>query len=205
MTEQLSLFGWEPPKSPKKLRSEPPFGNMKYNIFFAMFLDSTAGQKAFDVGAEQARLYGLSGRPQAIERLHFTLFGLGGYAEFPSEIVEVAEWIGDQIKGRVFEVTLDMVMSYRAKEGTAAPLVLAGESGMTDLVVFQRQFSVLLSRLGASSKQSFSPHVTLLRDRRSVPRQPIAKITCKMREFVLVNSLLGQTLYVHLKRWALEP
>jgi 2'-5' RNA ligase len=54
------------------------------------------------------------------------------------------------------------------------------------------------------SGKQFTPHVTLLRDRISVPEQEIEPICWTAREFVLVHSLLGQTQHIPLGRWSLS-
>jgi len=53
-------------------------------------------------------------------------------------------------------------------------------------------------------KHSFTPHVTLLYDRRNVVDQPVEPISWRVRDFVLVQSLLGLTQHIPLKRWRLE-
>jgi 2'-5' RNA ligase len=47
----------------------------------------------------------------------------------------------------------------------------------------------------------FTPHVTLLYDRRNVEEQPIEPISWTVREFVLIHSMQGHT---HLARWPLR-
>jgi 2'-5' RNA ligase len=47
----------------------------------------------------------------------------------------------------------------------------------------------------------FTPHVTLLYDKRSVEEQPIEPISWNVREFALIHSMNGHT---HLARWPLR-
>ena len=67
---------------------------------------------------------------------------------------------------------------------------------------FRTADAVGLSRLHLSG---FTPHVTLLYDRQSVPESGIGEpITWMVGEFVLVRSLYGLSEHVHCARWPLR-
>jgi 2'-5' RNA ligase len=51
---------------------------------------------------------------------------------------------------------------------------------------------------------AFTPHVTLLYDRRCIDEQPIEPVGWTVREFALVLSLIGKTQHVPLGRWQLR-
>ena len=47
--------------------------------------------------------------------------------------------------------------------------------------------------------------MTLAYDPQLVPPQPVETVGWRTREFVLVHSLLGQTVHMPLARWTLAP
>lgn len=53
------------------------------------------------------------------------------------------------------------------------------------------------------TKSIGTPHVTLLYDDRHVAEHAVDTIRWTVQEFVLVHSLVGQTLYIPLGRWPL--
>lgn len=73
-------------------------------------------------------------------------------------------------------------------------------------MVFQQTLGIAMKKagLGRWAKPGYTPHVTLLYDDRSVAEQAVETICWTAREFVLVHSLIGQTLHVPLARWPLR-
>ena len=57
--------------------------------------------------------------------------------------------------------------------------------------------------LGKWVKPGFTPHVTMLYDRRRVPGQSIEPIGWRVTRFVLVHSLLRKTEHRRLGEWEL--
>ena len=58
--------------------------------------------------------------------------------------------------------------------------------------------------LGAFVNSNYTPHVTLLRGEGIVEEQTVETFRWTVREFVLVNSLVGETKYVRLGHWPLS-
>ena len=87
------------------------------------------------------------------------------------------------------------------------PFVLRGDAGLAELMVFQRALGLEMTKagLGRWAKPAYTPHVTLLYDDRAVAEQAITPIRWTAGEFVLVRSLIGQTLHIPLARWPLRP
>lgn len=56
---------------------------------------------------------------------------------------------------------------------------------------------------GLRSSDHFVPHMTLAYDQKFIPRQPIDPISFGAREFILIHSLRGLTVYKDLDRWPL--
>jgi 2'-5' RNA ligase len=60
-----------------------------------------------------------------------------------------------------------------------------------------------LQGVGGKPEPTFTPHLTLLYDKRRLPLQPVQPLRWLVREFVLVRSYLGQTRYQMEGCWAL--
>jgi 2'-5' RNA ligase len=56
---------------------------------------------------------------------------------------------------------------------------------------------------GLRSSDHFVPHMTLAYDQKFIPRQAIDPISFVAREFILIHSLRGLTVYRDLGRWPL--
>jgi len=70
----------------------------------------------------------------ASDRLHVTLFSLGG---LPDQLVAKAcEAIGE-VRAAPFEISFDRTMSFRGQPGSR-PFVLTGRSGLSQLKLFRR-------------------------------------------------------------------
>ncbi len=84
-------------------------------------------------------------------------------------------------------------------------LVLRG-NGMTALSELHRKLGNALTKVGLGErvKSSFTPHVTLMRGSGYVETQMVKTFRWTVREFVLVNSLVGRGTYVPLATWQLQ-
>ena len=84
-------------------------------------------------------------------------------------------------------------------------LVLRG-TGMTALSELHSKLGDALKKVGLGRwvKSSFTPHVTLMRGSGYVETQMVKTFRWTVREFVLVNSLVGQGTYVPLATWQLQ-
>jgi 2'-5' RNA ligase len=85
-------------------------------------------------------------------------------------------------------------------------LVLLGGAGVAALQRFARDLRLALEGTEAASRHErpFTPHVTLLYDAACVDETTVEPISWTAREFVLVNSLIGQGKHVTLGRWPLR-
>ena len=87
------------------------------------------------------------------------------------------------------------------------PLVLRCSHGIVELMTLQKALGAAMRSigLGPGNRSGFTPHVTLLYDRQSVPESSIGvPITWVVGEFVLVHSLYGLSEHVHCARWPLR-
>jgi 2'-5' RNA ligase len=149
-------------------------------------------------------MHQLIGRPLAPERFHITLHHLGDHAGVRRDIVAMASQAAESMTTSSFEVTFDRAASFH--NGGNNPFVLQGGDGLEALKVFQRDLGLAMARagLGKLVDRSFTPHVTMLYDRRLVAEQALSPIRWTVGGFTLVHSLLGRTEHIPLARWTLR-
>jgi 2'-5' RNA ligase len=142
--------------------------------------------------------YQLDGRPIDEDRLHITLYQLGNFEPQSSDPTRIQDWLQRRLVWQFasFEVTLDRALSFRGRENH--PFVLTG-SKLEDLHAFHRQVGDVLGL----PTRGFTPHLTLVRSKKSIPVHDIQPVAWKATEFVLVKSFLGQSRYEILERWPL--
>lgn len=95
------------------------------------------------------------------------------------------------------DVVLDRALSFRG--GDSHPFVLVGGAGLEELRSFHR---TLGAALGLSTTR-FTPHLTVLYDKKLIPEHPIMPVMWKACEFALVHSYVRLSRYAIIGRWPL--
>jgi 2'-5' RNA ligase len=175
-------------------------------LFVGTFLEPAAATRTSDLAWGLPDREGLTSRPFSADRFHVTLMGIGDFEIIPGGLVEALIMRLDRVAARSFDVSFDRAVSFRRKEPRSKPLVLTCGDGVGALGQLHEAIGEALVSVGFPRlpKHSFTPHVTLLYDRRNVVDQPVEPISWRVRDFVLVQSLLGLTQHIPLKRWRLE-
>ncbi|HET7835197.1 MAG TPA: 2'-5' RNA ligase family protein [Variovorax sp.] len=174
---------------------------MSSSLFFALRPDALAAGRAMEIAARLRVDHGLRTPATAVERLHVTLHHLGALKE---ETVARALRAAATLDSPAFEVRFDMAMSFKSG-AKKRPLVLLNREALQPLQDFRSTLGVALSLHGVDVDDgSFTPHLTLLRDVRAVPEQSVEPVAWNAREFVLLQSLVGEGRYVALGRWTLN-
>ncbi|HEY8069547.1 MAG TPA: RNA 2',3'-cyclic phosphodiesterase [Burkholderiales bacterium] len=192
MPEQLSLAGIE----------GPPV--LTDGLFFAIVPSPQAADEIERRAQDFCRELGLKGRPLAREQLHVTLYYLGVHAGVPQGIVAKASETAAALRMAPFEVSFDRATSFAGKAGSR-PLVLSSRKPLAALNAFQQALRTAIKKAGLDNwaQPAFTPHVTLLYDRRGVPEQAVEPLRWTVSEFVLVRSLHGMSRHEPLARWPL--
>ena len=115
--------------------------------------------------------------------------------------VQKAQQAAARVRMPAFEVCFDQVGSFSG--GRQHPFVLRSEHGADLLHDLHRELARCLQGVGDKPEPAFTPHLTLLYDKRRLPLQPVQPLRWLVREFVLVRSYLGQTRYQMEGCWAL--
>ena len=168
------------------------------NLFLAAVPDAGTAERIHQLASALKRAHRFDGRLIAPERLHISLFALGGLPEGQ----HCSAWeAAMEVRTAPFQVWFDRTASFRGRPGNH-PFVLIGEQGLRGLQSFRQMFCAALTRRGMRrlANTNFTPHVTLLYDARDVDEYPIEPIGWTVKEFVLIRSLNG---HEHLVRWPL--
>jgi 2'-5' RNA ligase len=171
-------------------------------LFFGTYPNENA-VAAIDTLAQRFCVrHGLKGRPLRKDLFHLTLLDLSDCIGPPERVIAFASEAAGTISMPSFSVALDHVVPFgRSRKG---PLVLGGGDGVAALAMLHHALAEAMTRAGLRVKaKSYTPHLTLLYDRGEVVRQPVETISWTVRDFVLVQSLIGQGKHVPLARWPL--
>lgn len=176
-----------------------------HNLFFAIRPDDGAADRIVGLAEELRRRHGMAGRPIARDRLHMSLNPLVWKGERLEATVETACAAAATVQARPFVVALDRVASF--KHPDQRPLVLMGEDGVIGALALFASIHVALTRAGLAKgrARTIEPHVTLLRDRAPAPDAFVDPVAWRVREFVLVDSRVGEGRHEVLGRWVLDP
>ncbi len=192
--QQLTLEGFDPPPRPTD------------RLFFALLPDAPAAQRIAGLAKALKAEHGLKGRALATSRFHVTLHFFGDHVGLPQGLVDAVSAAASELRFAPFNVSFDHVMSFAGRP-RKRPFVLHGsDEGLAALMDFRRALSGALVRRGLAPlvDARFTPHVTLLYDDQLRPSQQVDPIVWRVSEFVLVDSLVGQTRHVPLARWPLR-
>src|SRR5437016_1680718 len=168
-------------------------------LFLATVPDPATAERIHRLAGVLKRAHKFDGKLIAPERLHISLFFLGG---LPERHILVACEAATEVRTEPFEVSFDRTASFRGRPGNC-PFVLIGASGLRRLESFRQMFGAALTRSGLKrlANTNFTPHVTLLYDARSVDEHPVQPIAWTVTEFVLIHSMNGHD---YLARWPLQ-
>ncbi|EJZ22075.1 2'-5' RNA ligase family protein [Rhizobium sp. Pop5] len=172
--------------------------------FFALRPPSTIERQVAAIADGHGETFSLSAKPR-LSTLHVSVIAVGDYDELPEDTVFAARQAGATVEGAPIEIRFDRIMSFR-REGKARPLVLCGEGERKPLMRLHVQLGVGMHNTGLphNISRSFTPHMTLLYDRKTVPPTTLdAPVSWMAHEFLLIHSLLGKTEHRIVDRWPL--
>ena len=176
------------------------------NYFFALSPDADVRRQLSQV-AEGLRVSdSLNGSWIASERYHLPLHHLGQFPAVHPDLVKRALVAGSNIQMQAFNVQLDHFMSFESKTGKF-PCVLTSKYELSELKNFWQLLkeSMFSQRLGQHVANTFTPHTTLLYSRQPVVKtHAITPIQWPVKEFVLIESLVGKSEHIELGRWPLS-
>jgi 2'-5' RNA ligase len=171
-----------------------------HNYYFAFRLDEPASDAAIEIQSDMRRRYGAAGTAIKRSNLHVSLFPLWDGKGVPPDLIEITVPRVEAIEGRPFEFTFDMLMSFKSKKGHCT--VLAATHAPAELYNLHRKFASRFE--GLVKAGSLTPHITLLYTDQFIEKQPVKPVRWMVREFLLIDSFVGQGRQEVLGRWPLR-
>ena len=127
-------------------------------LFLAAVPDAGTAEQIYRLAGVLKRAHKFDGKLIAPERLHISLYFLGG---LPERDIRAACEAAAEVRAERFEVSFDRTASFRGRSGNR-PFVLIGEDGLRRLLSFRRMLGAALARRGLRrvANTHFMPHVT---------------------------------------------
>lgn len=173
-----------------------------HNVFFALMPDEPTRDRMAWATTLLRKTYSLEGRWLDPARYHMTLHFLGAYPQLPQESIAAACEAGARVRVPAFDLALDRAGHFSRGIGWLG----CAQAGAPLLGLWEELRKALAqARVDVRGHAAFTPHVTVLRDaRHPLPQESIPPIAWPVREFVLIDSLLGgRNEYRTLGRWVL--
>lgn len=172
------------------------------SCFFAVLPPPAVAQSVHALGHQLRRSIGLRGKLIGPDRYHITLCGTGAFGEVPCEIIDLLKQIGETVQEPIFDVFFDQTASFGGSYGRRS-LVLTASDTLPALVALQTRLYGTMREANLLVDERFTPHITLLYDKRPAPRIEIPRLSFTVPEFVLIRSIHGTSRHEHLARWPL--
>ena len=173
----------------------------KRRLFFGIWPDEGATGRLARLAVQLRDDAIMPGRPVDADRLHITLHHLGDFADqIPSNLVPAACTAAATVVTQPFEAVFDRV------GGTRGSFLLRASDELVAMRAFRQVLSTALIKAGLRDRihSAFNPHVTLSYDFSDVPERTIDSIGWTVRQFVLIESLLGEHRHIERGRWSIR-
>jgi 2'-5' RNA ligase len=133
------------------------------------------------------------------EHLHVTLNILDDWPFLPTEMLAAMVAVGDGVAANSFRVIFDQL------SGSRRSIVLRPSERIAALHGFQQFLAEALARAGVATRHGvrFSPHLTLMHAGRPNFIEAADPLSWTVREFLLIESLVGWTEHRVRGRWSL--
>ncbi|MGA9342844.1 MAG: RNA 2',3'-cyclic phosphodiesterase [Rhodanobacteraceae bacterium] len=187
------------------IASREPGGSRAIDrLFFAVFPDGDTAARIVHLASSLRDRLGLKGKPIRAERLHATLHFLGNYAGLPPDLVTSAIAAARRVEYPAFDVAFDRVGSFPGRRNR--PLVLRDIAEVTAFGELEQALVGQLELAGIARVEDrpFTPHLTMLYDEKTIASRSVEQIGWRVREFVLVHSLVDRGDYRILGRRELK-
>jgi 2'-5' RNA ligase len=198
------LFGSElsPPKPSVAMSRNTNRRKATDRFFFAIQPDAHAIERSCEIAGRLCVDHRLSGIPFRPWRLHLSLERFKDCVGVPADILRQANAIASMIRVPEFRIRLNRVTTLGFPGKPKRPIVLAATEEIPELTSLMR---MLVTRIrGISTAPVFTPHMTLLYDKRIIDDIAVEAVTWTAREFVLIHNVLGTgQRYEILGRWPL--
>ena len=177
---------------------------MSHNLFFALWPDDDVRERIVSASHHLKKRHAPRGRWIKPHRYHLTLRFLGEHSTLPDPLIAACRAAGDAVRTPPFSFSLDAAGSFPNRK---IPWWLGCHAMPAALDALWDYLSRGLRANGIAIDEPAPrvAHVTIVRDAdRPLAPERIAPIVWPVRDFVLVDSLLGaESSYTILRRWPL--
>lgn len=205
MSEQFGLFA-PPPAAPRAF-AQPRMKSRAtwHELFFAVRPRPADATRILAQAFGEDRRLEVGGRMMDADRLHVSLFDLGGYEKhFPQQDAERWMQAADLVRIAPFEVAFDRLATFG---GQANPLVLKSGDGR-GVEGLQRLRTALGEKLADAGKvlkdRPVEPHMTVSYQGLRIEETSTPPVHWTAAEFVLIASHVGQHIHEVLATWPLQ-
>jgi 2'-5' RNA ligase len=175
-------------------------------LFFAVHPDAPAAARVAALVQALRRPLGLRSRAIGGDRSHLTLLFVGSWSQVPEGMVPALMEAGTAVAREAvapFPLRLDRVTSFNQRP-RGRPIVLLGDPAGPVAGLHARLVAGLRARgLPCDVSRAYVPHLTLMYDDAKVEPLPVEAIAWTVREFALMQSLVGRSTHRVLGRWVL--
>jgi 2'-5' RNA ligase len=173
-------------------------------LFVALLPDAPAAARAEALTRRLVREAGLTGTPQAREKLHVTLLPLGTWDGVPRTLVARVAAAASPLGVPAFPVRFDRASTFDRKNGERH-LVLRGADRQPTLLELHRRLQLGARMAGLEPLSGFEPHMTLVYGHRQpFATREVEPVEWMVRELVLIRSIVGQGRHIRLGQWSLS-
>lgn len=173
----------------------------RHRLFFGLWPDARAAESLTRLMTQLRRDGIMPGKPVDPDRLHLTLHHLGDFIDqIPPSLLPAAQAAAATVRMRPFAVVFDRI------GGTKGQFLLRSSDESTELRQFRKSLGDALIEAGLRRcvEPAFTPHVTLSYDFSDAPEMTIEPIGWTVREFILVESLLGKHRHLRQGHWPIN-
>lgn len=175
-----------------------------HNLFLALQPDAEAAASIGRLMDKLCREHGLSPRPVGSKCLHISLIPLGEHVDLPVWLIDKAKAALSTVTMPPFVVALNRAVSWKGRAGRQL-LALLGDEGVVGVDMLRAQIHAALAEASLKPRryEETIPHLTLAYGKLELPDEIIVDVRWTVREFVLVDSLVGESHHDVLHRWPL--
>ena len=133
------------------------------------------------------------------ERFHITLVRLGVWPHHPENVIEQARSVCASLEAAAFRIVLDNLI-------VGDRVLLKPSEAVPALDRFQQQLAGELAKAGLVRPRGcvFNPHMTASYRTRNRSETFMPPVSWTVREFVLIESLIGRRTQIEQGRWMLR-
>lgn len=173
-----------------------------HNVFFAIRPTAEAAARIERVARELTEDGRFSASLLSPEHFHVSLFAIGSYAgTLPPAVLRASKAAAMAVPISPFTVAFDRIATFGGGTRRRAIVLMGGDS-VAGLVRFQQGLRTVMMKAGLGTRQAsrFTPHLTMMYAD-AVPERSILPIAWIVKDFVLIDSLYGQSKHVLLGQW----